>query len=298
MSHDDVASSSSAFERFLKAMGPKIKRLLAASNIPAEDAEDVLQQALLALIYQWGSIRDPESWLLVTLRRHCGMYWRAYRRRLYLAVDAALLDCLSEPVAPAQERDDLLQDLRQMIGRLPPRCRSLLALRFQLGYEPAEVARRLGYRGSSIGQVTHRCLAALSRQMLAGASPGGAFAMDTEAVAAAPAHAIHAAAPAGPATVAVGPAVAVAGSAVAAAGPAVAATGSYAGAAESAAAAAGSAAAAISPATAGAGGAALAPGSPASSLPPVTSFSSVPRVPPNSPVSRVSPPLEVRLRRR
>jgi hypothetical protein len=48
MSHDDVASSSSTFERFLKAMGPKIKRLLAASNIPAEDAEDVLQQALLA----------------------------------------------------------------------------------------------------------------------------------------------------------------------------------------------------------------------------------------------------------
>jgi hypothetical protein len=134
------------------------------------------------------------------------MYWRAYRRRLYLAVDAALLDCLSEPVAPPQERDDLLHDLRQMIERLPPRCRSLLALRFQLGYEPAEVARRLGYRGSSIGQVTHRCLAALSREMLAGASSRVAFAVPVEALAVAPARAIRAAAPKRPAAAAVSPA--------------------------------------------------------------------------------------------
>jgi DNA-directed RNA polymerase specialized sigma24 family protein len=57
MSHDDVASSSSTFEQFLKAMGPKMKRVLAASHIPIEDSEDVLQQALLALIYQWDAIR-------------------------------------------------------------------------------------------------------------------------------------------------------------------------------------------------------------------------------------------------
>jgi RNA polymerase sigma factor (sigma-70 family) len=169
MSHDDVASSASAFERFLKDMGPKMRRVLAANRIPVEDAEDVLQQALLALVYQWDSIRDPESWLLGTLRRHCLMYWRNHRRRLYLAVDSTLLEWLSQPMAPPQERSDLLYDLRHMIERLPARCRSLLELRFQLGYEPAEVARRLGYRDSSIGQVTNRCLAALAREMVGAA---------------------------------------------------------------------------------------------------------------------------------
>lgn len=171
MSHDDVASSSSALEPFLKAMGPKMKRLLASHRIPIDDAEDVLQQALLALIYQWDDIRDAELWLLGTLRRHCLMYWRTHRRRLYSAVDSTILEWLSQPVAPAQERSDLLCDLRQMIGRLPPRCRSVLELRFQLGYEPAEVAQRLGYRDSSIGKVTNRCLAALAREMLASTSP-------------------------------------------------------------------------------------------------------------------------------
>lgn len=169
MSHDDAALSAETFERFLKAIGPKMKRVLTANHIPIEDAEDVLQQALLALVYQWDSIRDPESWLLGTLRRHCLMYWRNHRRRLYSAVDSTLLEWLSQPVAPAQERSDLLYDLRHMIARLPARCRSLLELRFQLGFEPAEVARRLGYRDSSIGKVTNRCLAALAREMVGAA---------------------------------------------------------------------------------------------------------------------------------
>jgi RNA polymerase sigma factor (sigma-70 family) len=173
MSHDNVASLSSTFERFLKAMGPKMKRTLAANHIPIEDAEDVLQQTLLALVYKWDSIHDPESYLLRTLRNNCFLYWRNHRRRLYSAVDSTLLELLSEPVAPPQERSDLLSDLRHMIERLPQRCRSLLELRFQLGYEPAEVARRLGYRDSSIGKVTNRCLAALAREMV-GAAVGQA----------------------------------------------------------------------------------------------------------------------------
>jgi RNA polymerase sigma factor (sigma-70 family) len=178
------------FEGFLTRMGPRLKRLLAHYRVPAEDAEDVLQQALLALLYQWDHVRDPESWLLGTLKRHCLMYWRKRRRRLYLAVDAAILEWLSTPIDPPQERQDLICDLRQLLDRLPARCRSLLQMRFQLGYEPAEVAERLGYSGSSIGKVTNRCLAALSREMLAGAP--------AVAAAAANATVVHGKAAAGP----------------------------------------------------------------------------------------------------
>lgn len=156
-----------SFEDFLKAVEPRLKRLLAVYRIPSEDAEDVIQQALLALLYQWDRVRDPECWLFGTVRRHCLMYWRTHRRRIYSAVDSAILEWLSEPIAPSQERSDLLCDLESLIQRLPPRCRSVLRLRFRLGYEPPEVARLLGYRESSIGKITTRCLAALSREMLA-----------------------------------------------------------------------------------------------------------------------------------
>lgn len=154
------------FEQFLKEVEPRLKRLLALYRIPSQDAEDILQQALLALLYQWERVRNPESWLFGTVRRHCLMYWRSQRRRIYSSVDATILEWLSAPVEPSQERADLIYDLENLIDRLPSRCRTLLRLRFRLGYEPLEVARKLGYRASSIGKVTKRCLAALSRELL------------------------------------------------------------------------------------------------------------------------------------
>lgn len=155
------------FEDFVAQVEPKLKRLLAAYRIPKENVEDLLQNSLLALLYHWEVVVDPESFLFGTVRRHCLMYWRANRRRIYSAVDAAVLEWLSQPLDPSQERSDLLSDLESLIDRLPSRCRTLLRLRFRLGYEPQEVADKLGYRASSIGKITNRCLTALSRELLA-----------------------------------------------------------------------------------------------------------------------------------
>lgn len=163
----EPTENTASFEEFLKAVEPRLKRLLATYRIPSEDAEDVLQQALLALLYQWERVRDPESWLFGTVKRHCLMYWRSRRRRIYSAVDTTILEWLSAPIAPSQERADLLCDLENLINRLPNRCRRLLRLRFRLGYEPREAAREMGYQASSIAKVTTRCLAALSRELLA-----------------------------------------------------------------------------------------------------------------------------------
>jgi RNA polymerase sigma factor (sigma-70 family) len=162
-----VFTEANTFEDLITGVEPRLRRLLAVYRIPSEDAEDLLQQALLALLYQWDRVRDPANWLVGTLRRNCLIYWRTHRRRIYSAVDSAILDWLSEPIAPSQERSELLLDLDSLIQRLPPRCRSVLRLRFRLGYDPPEVARLLGYRQSSIGKITTRCLAALSREVLA-----------------------------------------------------------------------------------------------------------------------------------
>ena len=163
---DHLPVPTASFDEFLRRMEPRLKRLLGRYRIPVDDAEDVLQQALLALLYQWDRVRDPESWLMGTLRRHCMMYWRDKKRRIYVAMESSLLEWFSQPVAPSQERTDLLTDLDTLLERLPTRCRSLLRLRFLRGFEPIEIAERLGYSPSSIGKITHRCLTALSRELL------------------------------------------------------------------------------------------------------------------------------------
>lgn len=166
MSALDHPKVEASLEGCLQRVQPRLKTLFARYRIPTQDTEDILQQALLALVYQRPSIRDPEAWLVGTIRNKCLLYWREHRRKLYEAVDAAVLEFMAEPMAPAQEGADLRRDLEILLERLPERCRSLLALRYRQGYEPPELAKRLGYSPSSISKITTRCLAALTRQLV------------------------------------------------------------------------------------------------------------------------------------
>jgi RNA polymerase sigma factor (sigma-70 family) len=166
MSALDHREVDTSLEDFLKKVRPRLKTQFQRYGIPPQDTEDILQQALLALIYQRQAIRDPEAWLIGTVRNKCLLYWRAHRRKLYESVDAAVLECIAQPLQPDQESSDLRRDLATALEGLPERCRSLLALRYEQGYEPAEVAERLGYRQNSISKITQRCLAALTRQLV------------------------------------------------------------------------------------------------------------------------------------
>lgn len=156
-----------SLEDFLERMRPRVRSLFARYRIPVQDTEDILQQSLLALVYQWEKVRDPEAWLVGTLRKTCLLYWRERRRRLYDAVDTAVLEWIAEPGKPEQERGELRRDFESLISKLPPRCQALLRLRYRYGLEPLEVAERMGYRPSSISKVSTRCLAAMTRELAA-----------------------------------------------------------------------------------------------------------------------------------
>jgi RNA polymerase sigma factor (sigma-70 family) len=153
-------------EEVLDRMQPRLKRILFRYRIPAQDAEDILQETFLIMVAKWGSIRNPDSWLLATLANRCVIYWRKYRSRLWDLVDTTILEILAENEAPVQERSELRFDLDALLSALPDRCRSILRLRYGLGCSTAEAAERTGYCKSSIRKVTRRCIAALTQQLL------------------------------------------------------------------------------------------------------------------------------------
>jgi len=162
VSRPDVDRS---LEDMLIEMRPRIRATFARFRVPEQDAEDLLQQSLLTYLHKEQTVKDPERWLLGTLRNSCLVYWRTKRRSVYQAVDRALLEALAKPQAPRQENDDLRRDLDCAMSELPGRCRSILEQRYTYGCEPAETAKQLGYKSSSIYKVIERCLAALSRQI-------------------------------------------------------------------------------------------------------------------------------------
>jgi len=155
-------------EELLQRVRPRLKQVLARYRIPAHDAEDLMQEALISTIQKWEQINDPEAWLLITLRNRCVVYWRKRRSSLYSTVDAAILELISEPQAAPQEKAELRWDLNLLLQALPPRCQKLLRLRYALGYDSDEVAAEMGYHPSSVRKVTRRCMSALTNQMARG----------------------------------------------------------------------------------------------------------------------------------
>lgn len=143
-----------------------IRSLLLRFHIPAQDAEDLLQDVLLAYLAKRSAIVSPAPWLLATLRNHCLIYWRRRRRSLIHALDEGLLEEVAGGRSGGQENSDLARDLTSAVARLPGRCRTILRLRYGLECAGAEIAERLGYRPDTIRQATLRCLSALSRQLL------------------------------------------------------------------------------------------------------------------------------------
>jgi RNA polymerase sigma factor (sigma-70 family) len=151
----------------LDRVRPRLIAILARYRIPTQDAEDLTQEAILSLISSWSRVRDPDGWLMGVLRHRCANYWRSRQRRLYELVDDTLLEALAEPQTSPETRLDLAEDLGRAVAKLPPRCQSVFRLRYGLGCTPTETAERLGYRGSSISTVFHRCLSALTRRLVA-----------------------------------------------------------------------------------------------------------------------------------
>lgn len=159
-------SQATPIEEILDNLQPRIRSVFSRFQIPPQDAEDVLQQTLLIYLYRRDSIYDPERWLLGALRNRCRLYWRARKRKLYTAVDKALLESVAVAESSPQDSADFVRDLNSLLAELPGRCRSLFRLRYRQGYEAPEAAEKMGYKASSIYKVSERCMAALTRRMV------------------------------------------------------------------------------------------------------------------------------------
>ena len=142
------------------------ERERARYRIPREDAEDLLQQTLLAFLQKQQQIECPPAWLIGAFRRECLMYLRKRQRRLYDAIDTTLLEVCCDPEPPQQERNQLLRDVESAIDKTPSRCRSILRLRYRLGFATDEIAQELGYQATSVRKIASRCLAALARHVV------------------------------------------------------------------------------------------------------------------------------------
>ena len=156
----------SAFDELAGRLDQAARVYLRRHRLPPEDADDILQETLLAFLCKHEEIRDPEAWLRGTLRKRCQLYWRRRQRSLLTMVDRSVLEALATRDS-GQEVEDVGRDLDRALDRIPVRCRRLLELRYRDDCDPRDAAKQLGYRPSGVYKIMARCLAALTRGLVA-----------------------------------------------------------------------------------------------------------------------------------
>jgi RNA polymerase sigma factor (sigma-70 family) len=158
-------------ESVLLELQPRMEAILRRYQIPAQDAEDLVQEIFVSFVRQYRKVQTPEAWLTNALKYQCLLYWRRRRRQLCEAVDTGLLEFLAARDSPESESDDRIRDLKKFLQKIPPRCRKILRLRYGLGFTPKEVAGELGYQHSSVSNIVRRCVATLTAKLLAADTP-------------------------------------------------------------------------------------------------------------------------------
>ena len=150
-----------SFEAFFETEARTLFRRLCAVTGNSAEAEEIMQDAFLALWERWdrvGAIDDPTAYLYRTAMN----VFRRRSRRAALALRRALSPA-PDPT-PFAEIDEQ-QDVVAALAELTPRQRAALVLTDVMDYSSEEAARALGVRAGTVRGLASRARANLRRQV-------------------------------------------------------------------------------------------------------------------------------------
>jgi RNA polymerase sigma-70 factor (sigma-E family) len=151
-----VSGSERDFEQFVAARSAALLRTAYLLTGSHHDAEDLVQTALLKAVPRWGRIREHEPYVRRVLVHESVSRWR---RRRWRETSTDRLPELPDSTGIGGDLDGRLV-LRQALGRLAPRQRAVIVLRYFDDLTEVETAGALGI---SVGTVKSQSRDALAR---------------------------------------------------------------------------------------------------------------------------------------
>ena len=146
-------SGPESFEEYVAARRPALLRTAYLLTGHREDAEDLVQVALVKSVPHWKKIADnPEPYVRKVMARESVSRWR---RRRWREVHTDQV-----PETPVDGPGDDRLALQQALATLAPRQRAVIVLRYYEDLTEVETARVLGI---SVGTVKSQSRDALAR---------------------------------------------------------------------------------------------------------------------------------------
>ena len=155
------------FETYLtRSRRPLLRYAVVLTNDP-ELAEDVLQEVLLRVAQLWhkiGRLDEPHAYVRRMLTNEVTS-WRRKWSRVEARPDSELDRAVHDPTVVVDRRDTILREL----GRLPPRQRAALVLRYFEDLSDDQIAEILGCRSATVRIYIHRAMKTLRVETAAAA---------------------------------------------------------------------------------------------------------------------------------
>lgn len=156
-----IVAEPLSFEAFFETEARTLFRRLCAVTGNSAEAEEIMQDAFLALWERWDridAIQDPTAYLYRTAIN----VFRRRSRRAALAVRRALSPA-ADPT-PFAEIDEQ-QDVVAALAELTPRQRAALVLTDVMDYSSEEAGRALGVKPGTVRGLASRARTTLRRQV-------------------------------------------------------------------------------------------------------------------------------------
>lgn len=143
------------FDEFYSGTWASAVRLAALLTQDASVAEEVAQEAFVAVLERWAGLREPAGYLHRCMTNSASMYHRraSTRRRKLPMLDAVGTVSLA------------FDELADAVAALPFRQRAAIVLRYHAGLSEREIADALGCRPGTVKSLASRALSTLHKEL-------------------------------------------------------------------------------------------------------------------------------------
>ncbi len=156
---------AAAYDRFLRAVTPHLRamarRRVAAFGAPAAEAEDVVQEVLIAIHLKrtsWDPARPLGPWLGAIVRNKLIDSLRRRGRRVSIPIE----DVMEGLAAETDTRDDDRRDATQLLQKLKEPQRSIVQAISLDGVPVRDTAARMNMTEGAVRVALHRALKTLA----------------------------------------------------------------------------------------------------------------------------------------
>ncbi|GAA1167905.1 SigE family RNA polymerase sigma factor [Ornithinimicrobium humiphilum] len=154
-----MVTSDPAYTEFVLARQARLRRVAYLLCGDAALAEDLLQEALIALASRWESVDNPDAFVRRVIYRQRVSSWRKQRHEV---VRDELPDRGVPDGADDRARD---QEVHDALRALPPRQRAALVLRYFEDLTEAQTAEVMGVRLGTVKSLSHQAVARMRAEL-------------------------------------------------------------------------------------------------------------------------------------